>query len=304
MRTKHSLAALAASALLAVALGASSATAVTSDHDVRPGDLTTGDAGYATSDTRATGHKQFLKEGLHVWTEGATPTDKVAEYFPVNKPLAGITTIGVEWFGTATPPGQQYVMDFDNDGTQDGILVGENGYGGQDVWLSNGSKDAYKGEGAPSNTGGSGSANHGTLAEWSAKYPNAKILFGGFSLGSGVKGDGVLRSLTYGQDRYVFTSESAAVEQTSNAVTGSGVFSNTTGKASFRLTSDARPQNDTGNGKRIFWEIKVDGVLVYSSANTWGDATTWTYRFAAKSGYHKVQVYKNTELYKQASVAS
>jgi hypothetical protein len=33
------------------------------------------------SDTRPTGHYDFLREGIHVYTEGALSTDKVAEYF-------------------------------------------------------------------------------------------------------------------------------------------------------------------------------------------------------------------------------
>ena len=37
--------------------------------------------------------------------------------------------------------------------------------------------------------------------------PNAKVLAYGFSLGSGVKGDGVLRSQTFGGEEYIFTDE-------------------------------------------------------------------------------------------------
>ncbi|MET0837703.1 MAG: hypothetical protein ABWY19_02900 [Marmoricola sp.] len=198
----------AALAIGATAGFAVSANGATVDHDVRQSDFTTTDAGtygFAASQTRATGHYDFLKEGLRLWTESNTSTDKVAEYFPVDKPLSGVTQVDYDWYGTTPSPGAQYVMDFDDDGSQDGILVGEKVYGGEDVWLTGSSKADYKGTGAPSNTGGSGSENHGTLTEWSAKYPDARILFGGFSLGSGVKGDGVLRSLSLGDDRYVFT---------------------------------------------------------------------------------------------------
>ena len=44
---------------------------------------------------------------------------------------------------------------------------------------------------APSHTGGSGSANHGTLDQWRDAFPDAQVKAFGFSLGSGVKGDGV-----------------------------------------------------------------------------------------------------------------
>ena len=129
-------AALAIGVTAGVAVAANGATV---DHDVRQGDFTTGANGFATSDTRATGHYDFLKEGIRLYTEGNTSTDKVAEYFPLDKPLADVTQVEYDWYGTTPSPGVQYVMDFDNDNSQDGILVGEKVYGGQDVWLSNGS---------------------------------------------------------------------------------------------------------------------------------------------------------------------
>ena len=44
----------------------------------------------ALSATRATGHYELQGSELHIWTEGATSTDKVAEYIAVNEPLAGL----------------------------------------------------------------------------------------------------------------------------------------------------------------------------------------------------------------------
>ncbi|MCW2786835.1 MAG: hypothetical protein JWP74_3352 [Marmoricola sp.] len=274
-----------------IAIGPSSATPTTTDHDIRASDFIPG-----LTDTRSGGHEAFLKEGIHVSTDSNTSNDKVAEYFAVNKPLAGITDIGYEWYGTDPSPGQQYVMDFDNDGTPDGILVGENVYGGQDVWLSNGSKDAYKGAGAPSNTGGSGSANHGTLAQWSAMYPNAQILDGGFSLGSGVKGDGVLRSLTYGPDRYVFTDEAPVVvpvPPTTNPVTSSGTWDNGTRLGRFLMRTPTIPGNDTGKGTKVHWEIYLNGQLRYSAYVSWGSYANWQQRFAKNIGPQVINVKKN-----------
>ncbi len=40
--------------------------------------------------------------------------------------------------------------------------------------------------------------------------PNARVYAGGFSLGSGVKGDGVIDSMTYGGTTYRFSSITAA----------------------------------------------------------------------------------------------
>lgn len=159
----------------------------------------------ALSDTRATGHYDVVATGLRVWTEGATSTDKVAEYVDTNVPLAHAGEPSMVYTPTSgtTPPGFQLVVDFDNDGTADGILVGEPTYYGDDWWLSNGSAQFVK-DGAPSHTGGSGSANHGTLEQWRAAFPNAVVKAFGFSLGSGVKGDGVINSMTFAGDTYTF----------------------------------------------------------------------------------------------------
>src|SRR3954453_6862330 len=152
----------------------------------------------ALSDTRATGHYAVQGTGLHVWTQSNTSTDKVAEYVATSAPRAGggepsltpTTTSGT------VKPGFQLVVDFDNDGSIDGILVGEPTFYGNDWWASNGSAQFVK-DGAPSHTGGYGSANHGTLDQWRAAFPNAQVLAFGFSLGSGVLGDFLINSISF-----------------------------------------------------------------------------------------------------------
>jgi hypothetical protein len=155
------------------------------------------------SDTRATGHYEVEGTALHLWTEGKTSTDKVAEYVATSTRLRDVGEPTLDYTNTAgTLPGFQLVVDFDADGTGDGILVGEEVYNG-DWWASNGSAGFVK-EGAPSHSGGSGSSNHGTLDQWRAAFPNAVVQAFGFSLGSGVQGDGVLNALTFAGTRYTF----------------------------------------------------------------------------------------------------
>lgn len=158
------------------------------------------------SDTRATGHYEVQGTGLHIRTEGATSTDKVAEYVATATSLASVGEPKLNFTNTtnAGVPGFQLVVDFDNDGTADGILVGEPVYG-NDWWLSNGSKQFVK-DAAPSHLGGSGSANHGTLDQWRTAFPAATVRAFGFSLGSGVKGDGVLNSIEFAGTTYTFSS--------------------------------------------------------------------------------------------------
>ncbi len=166
------------------------------------------------SETRATGHNEFRTDGsgVRVWTEGNSSTDKAAGYFDVNKPLASVGEPTLVWSpnGAQTlKPSVQLKTDFDGNGTVDGILVGEPTYAdgsplyGNDWWLSTGAAQFVK-EAAPSHVGGSGSDNHGTLAQWRTAFPSAKVIQGGWSLGSGVKGDGVIQAIIIGGAPYFF----------------------------------------------------------------------------------------------------
>jgi hypothetical protein len=186
-----------------------------------------------TSETRATGHNDFNADGVRVWTEGATSTDKAAGYFEVDQDLATAGEPSMDSvrnnLTTTLKPGMQLVTDFDGNGTPDGILVGEPTYAngdplyGNDWWLSNGSKQFVK-DAAPSHTGGSGSANHGTLDQWRAVFPDAHIQAFGWSLGSGVLGDDTIRTMTLGPNTYDFVASGAPV---ATDVEGSGPYGET-----------------------------------------------------------------------------
>ncbi|WP_205472004.1 Ig-like domain-containing protein [Nocardioides sp. SYSU D00038] len=167
------------------------------------------------SETRATGHNDFSPNGgVRVWTEGSTSTDKAAGYFDVDQPLADVGEPSMSWVSTGPvaagqlKPSVQLKTDFDGDGNIDGILVGEPTYAngaplyGNDWWLSNGSEQFVK-DAAPSHSGGSGSENHGTLAQWRTAFPDASVVQGGWSLGSGVKGDGTIEAIIIGGDPYI-----------------------------------------------------------------------------------------------------
>lgn len=155
------------------------------------------------SQTRATGHYELVGDGLHIWTDGATSTDKVAGYLPVTLQLADVSTASLQYtaeFGML--PGSQLVVDITGDGRGDGILVGEAVYG-DNFWLSNGSTDGFKAL-APHEGGGNGSPWFGTLTEWGLAAPDATIVAVGFSLGSGAHGDGIVHSVTVGNTVFDF----------------------------------------------------------------------------------------------------
>jgi LPXTG-motif cell wall-anchored protein len=164
---------------------------------------------WTASDTRSAGHYEYVDGGLHIWTTDATSNAKVAMRHAASFPLKNTGTIGIDYSATTgTSPGVQLYVNFD--GTNTGTLVYEPVYG-QDLWLTGGSSDTVKNN-APVNGGGNGSTWHGTIDQWLTKFPDAQVVGIGFSLGSGVLGDGVLHSITAGCTQYFF--DYAAAPQT------------------------------------------------------------------------------------------
>jgi hypothetical protein len=299
---KKLLAPLAVAAVGVAALAPAATAAEPTTVTVRQADLIG-----ALSGTRATGHVDFLKDGLHVWTEGSTNTgprtdggagtwntDKAAEYFPVSGPLP--TSGSLEWFGTTPAPGAQIVFDVDgitNNGNDYNVLVGEAVYG-DTWWLSNSSSAAAKAaDPSGANDGGSGSAYFGTLPEWKAALPaEARILAGGFSLGSGVKGDGVLRTATFGGTEYEFTSQAAVVAPEPPAVvdvTAKATVTKSARKVRVAMVSNELPAN-TVQGQKVRWRIAVDGRRVARFIQGAGETDVFVARFAKDSGKHVVTV--------------
>lgn len=168
-------------------------------------------SGWITSETRPAGHNQLLANGLHIWTDtdvtGSPDPRKAAAYSPTSFPLSGVgnQTIAqsIDYQATSgITPGLQLAVDFDHNGTVDGILVGESVYG-NDWWLS-GSAQQFVKDGTPNNSGGYGSQWHGTINEWLNQFPDAQVLQIGYSLGSGVNGNGVIKRITLGCTNYTF----------------------------------------------------------------------------------------------------
>lgn len=155
---------------------------------------------WANVDTRTAGHVEYVENGLHVWTDDASSQAKVSEGIAVNFPLHDTGVLDINWAGTSPAPGINLFVNFGADGN--GTLVYESVYG-QDLWLTNGSSAAVKAN-APVNGGGNGSQWHGTINQWLEKYPTAQVVGLAYSLGSGVKGDGVINSITAGCATHTF----------------------------------------------------------------------------------------------------
>lgn len=293
-------AAVVATGLVTSAQAADPDTTVT----VRQGDLIPG-----LSDTRSAGHVSFLGDGLAVWTDDATGQAKAAEYFEVGGALPDAASL--EWYGTQPQPGQQIVFDADattGNGNDYNILVGEPVYGAN-WWLTSGSSATAKAaDPSEGDNGGNGSEWFGTLAEWKAALPDARVYAGGFSLGSGVKGSGVIRTITYDSTVYTFTDAAEpapVVEPQAVAVQGSSAVTKTVKRRAVLVKvalASAQQQDGTVPGARLQWRIKADGATAFSTSQQFDDLDLWTGRFAKKTGKHVVKVFKNDQLVRKVIV--
>ena len=272
---------------------ASAATVVT----IREADLIA-----PLSDTRPAGHVTFLTDGLHVQTDDTTSDAKAAEYWQTGGALPASGSM--VWFGTDAQPSMQLVFDFDGhdrNGNDFNILVGEPHFYGDNWWLTPGSSaDAKAVDPSGADNSGNGSDWFGTLAAWEAAMPNARFLAGGFSLGSGVKGDGVIDSITYGGTEYRFTKNAASSTTTAN-VTGSCSFKKDGRQVKVFLTSNAQPANTT-LGKKLIWKIKVDGNVKLRAEQGFSDYDKFKHTFRDNSGTHDVKIFKNDTLVKTITV--
>ena len=165
------------------------------------------------SDTRDNGSYEVQETALHIATTGTTGTtgqDKVAEYVASDVALADVGEPTLEYTNSSNlgVPGAQLVVDFDNDGSSDGILIGEPAVYGNDWWLNRTATDIAK-AGAPETDGGKGSEWHGTLDQWRVAFPTAVVEAFGFSLGSGVQGDGLLTAIHFADTQYTFAADTA-----------------------------------------------------------------------------------------------
>ena len=167
---------------------------------------------YDFDDSGDNGHYEATADGLHIWTEGTTSEDQVRLLQAVDIPLADVTSAGVDFTNTSGGgvPAAQLLIDSPSIvGLIDGTLVAEAIYGDV-VWLTAGSSDELKAL-APHTGAGYGSNWWGTLEEWGAAVPDATIIAIGFSLGSGVLGDGILHSVDLDDVSYPFVEETPGV---------------------------------------------------------------------------------------------
>lgn len=240
------------------------------------------------SQTRATGHIDFTKFGLHVWTEGATSTDKAAGYIAVDYPLSEVGEPSLEWLYNEPlhlmKPGLQIMIDKEADGDYDGILVGEPWAYGDDWWSgSAGLTDS--GLNCPS---GCGSTNSGTLDEWRTAYPSAHVLAVGFSLGSGAHGNGTLTAMTYGDTRYEFSNVEPVVTPVVDLVGKAKVVGSRCDRSRIQLRVGKLPADTSASKPKVVFKLKDRKRLKATTALSAGSSAV----MRQSLGDRKVHVYR------------
>ena len=257
---------------------------------IRQGDI-------IASDTNADGHVEFLKEGLHVTTNDS-PTAKAAEYFAV--PTQALPdSASLTWYGTSPQPGSQLMFDVDGqrgNGNDFNVLVGEPTYG-DDYWYTGGQARAVqRGFTCPETGGGFGGDCHGTLAEWKSTLPDSELYAAGFSLGSGVEGDGVIHDIQVGDTDYQFTDEPAI---TTADVTGDATVTQVDKRGAQIVKVDIATDPLGANqveGRKLWFKITDNADVVYHAKLGAGDEAHVQLRFPDGTGKHKVVIFKGGEV--------
>ena len=155
------------------------------------------------TETRTAGSNELVANGLHVKTVPSTGSyanefSKAAGYYATsNLPLADINSAAINFASfSGIRPSLQIGVDRDGNGSWDGYLVYEPwSYGDGQYWTNKAGFGVPEGLGYPS---------LGSLAQYKAANPNAKVTSIGYSLGSGVVGDATITSLVVGATTYTF----------------------------------------------------------------------------------------------------
>ncbi len=166
------------------------------------------------TDVRSGGAYEYVAGGLTITMSDAvnTSNNKVQLAFPgpTDFPFEDIGELDVTATGTGYPygPGLNLWIDLNGDATPEGTLVFEEVYG-QDFWVPDTPANTALKALAPSNTGGNGSAYHGTLAQWldafEAAEVTATVLGVALNHGSGIPvSEWTVTSVTFADHTYTF----------------------------------------------------------------------------------------------------
>ncbi len=123
--------------------------------------------------------------------------------------------------------------------------------------------------------------------------PTAEVYAIGFSLGSGVQGDGVLHDIKVDDTEYEFTSEvpAARVPVTGTATVKTVVRPHAT-VLKTRFVTDALGTNQA-QGRKLWVKVTDNGKVVYRNQMGAAQRAATNFHFLKGTGKHTVQVLKN-----------
>lgn len=167
--------------------------------------------GWTYGETRTLGSNTYVAGGLSIETHdntdakvgnGSPDQRKAAGYHATSVPLGAIGVPSIDYTSTSGAlPGINLTIDKDGDGGFDGNLVYEPTLFGVGNWWASHDLGVVSSQKIPNP---SYQFSFGTLNDFLAAWPNAKITAVGYSLGSGAVGAGVIHSITAGCVKYPF----------------------------------------------------------------------------------------------------
>lgn len=249
--------------------------------------------GWDLSQTRATGHNELVENGLRVWTEGNTSTDKAAGYLPVDFALSDLGT-GFRLESTATSgtilPALQIVLE------TGAILVYEPGaYGTNNVWSN---------QVVPGLSAGMGYTSFGSVNDILEVDADIRVVAIGYSLGSGVMGDHTITKIVANCVVYTFDKPVVSLPPNPGAEITSQCLVDGGSSATVQLSNPFTPAPYT-TGTSATFTVKVDGVVKDTVTVDPNEVVNpLVYTFGEDSGDHLVEVFTGDTLIASRTVQS
>jgi hypothetical protein len=268
------------------------------------------------TNTRANGHNEIIERGnaqfMHVFTTDNSSLAKAACDITIpDDTIAGVGLPDMDWsFKQWTAPyqliapGVQIVGGSDQGAFR---LVYETIYG-NDLWAANesapdvkiaapscdGDPDALTNPAAHC-IGGSGSYYHGTPAEWDAALTNNVVNKIGWSLGSGVHGDGYIHDIAYGDGNDIDFAVGSEPPPADTPVAPHVVDNSTTAcrQVNIDVTLPEPASGTFYDPATINYRVMVGGKLQDKGTFSAGDEYTAVRTFSKTRGSVKYKVFES-----------
>lgn len=259
----------------------------------------------------AAGSYEFLRDGILQSAPG--PDDRSGVYWEA-RTQEFPDSVALDWAGSQAVDGQSadpaVVIYIDVDGaagaTPRDALLHEDIYGEGDLWLPESGSDLAK---AASPGDSSGSSFAGPIGEWKTNleelYPDLEIVQVGSNLSGDGQGrsEGLLRSVTLGDDVYTFTSDAAPEpEPQPEDVRGGATTERVGNRLSITFTSRSPVTANAPVGQKLQWRVAVNRRVEAKYVQGFDEEDTFDRRFPNRTGSYEVRIVKNGEIVRTITV--